>query len=218
MGIDLYDWDAEHIIFRRTIIMLPHESIVNRPRTKLCCDLLKGIIYDRPRTGYIYAHTHHISRFKSDLMTYINQNLDSSKINTREKLQHDLDKSMLCTIELCHSPIKTNDNTENIDKRLYLTDEEKTNFHSSVDISCLCLDPLLSEHDFSDDDVKEKLLGLYGNDGWSTSAVRGKPFISLSDILSSLVLKPTMFGVGIDLNKAIERIRSKNKDDTELSR
>jgi hypothetical protein len=48
------------------------------------------------------------------------------------------------------------------DEGPYLTDVEKKNFNSRVDIACVSLDPLLKEDNFSDAEVKEHLEELLG--------------------------------------------------------
>ncbi len=213
MGIDLYDFDEEHLIFRRTVIILPHEAIINRPRTRLCCDLLKKIIYDNPTSGYIYANTNRIDDFKADVIAYIERNWDASLHSNKyraPRIVEAIKKSMLCCVEFRHDPVKdTGQETEKRDAvqrdRLYLNDEEKQNYHSSTGITCVQLDPLLKEDQYSDADVHEFLAGVFRSD--HSISLSGK-FVG-RDWLEFLILRPTFFGVGVDLNKAIRSLGSR---------
>ncbi len=209
MGIDLYDFDEEHLIFRRTVVVLPHEAIAHRARARLCCDLVKQTIYKQPTRGYIYANTNRIDEFKADLIAYINRNWsDRPRQNSQNlpSIVEAINKSLLCCVEFSHDPEKYEDGQwqklyDGRD-RLYLNDEEKLNYHSSTNITCISLDALLKEDQYSDADVREFLDGVLKVDG--SISLSGK--FTRTDWLQYLILRPTMFGIGVDLNKAIQTL------------
>jgi hypothetical protein len=233
MGIDLYDFASEHLIFRTTVIILPDETIVHRKRTRLICDLLKRIVYDRIDAGFIYANTMRISAFKADLVNYIERNIeerrgdvvpgprivgvargysrgmrwrysDDGSVTIKERiniLRQEINASLLCCVVLSHDPYDGREGK----KILYLSDDEKRNFNSTAEVKWIALDRLLHE-DVSEGALKKELEHLF--DGRVPSVYDdktvGMSWLSVFDFIS---LKPSMFGIGVDLNKVINAIR-----------